>query len=614
MGSSWTESEFGSEVTELTNQYKAKEIGRRQFMKRLGAAGIGVAAAASILAACGDDEEPEAAPATTQAAAQATTTTAAMAETEETPDTTAAMAETEMVEDEMMGPAVGGTLREGYNRDVSKHDPLTTNWYDPAFFAVYEAILSNDPSGATVPQFASDFSASDDGLEYRFTIPDGKLSHSGGTINAEMVAEFYRSIQQYSFIAGLAAPVDTYVAEGNEVVMKMKNPWVGALGPHKTGYWRIVNINTWKEHSVNEDGSLNAASTYGTELVDGTGPFTHEEWVPGSHVLVRRWDDYPGSLTPFFENTGTAYLDAIRWTVITEAGQRATQLENGDIDTLINPAHQDIGRLESNSDLTVIRHPEWSGYHLAMNRDYAEYFGDRLTRQGLSHSLDREGMVQAILFGNGAPTYGPFPTTDRNYEPAVEQFNQFDIDLANQKLDRAGWVRGGDGVRERDGVRFEFRYLVEDETVQKSVAEAVQAQFANVGVRANLDVVDRALAFEQQSGPGRDAVEMSLFFWLWPIPLDVLILFGGSQFIPVPNFSHAVEPRVDDAIASWQTSANETQAQAAASQFQLAWAEELPFIPIMNQNATFVHNNKVHGWQPFVWNLYPYYNDTWIEA
>ena len=72
--------------------------------------------------------------------------------------------------------------------------------------------------------------------------------------------------------------------------------------------------------------------------------------------------------------------------------------------------------------------------------------------------------------------------------------------------------------------------------------------------------------------------------------------------------------RVDDAIASWQNSANETQAQAAASQFQLAGAEELPYIPLMNQNATFVHNNKVHGWQPFVWNLYPYYNDTWIEA
>lgn len=595
----WMGEEAAPEIAELTDGYRRKEISRRQFMKRAAAAGVGAAAAASILAACGsDDPAPTTttAPPATTAGTEATTTTQAT--------TTTAMA----------GPTMGGTLREGYNRDVSKHDPLTTNWYDPAFFAIYEAILTNDPSGASVPQFASDYSVSADGLEYRFTIPDGKLSHSGGTINAEMVAEFYRSVQQYSFIAGLAAPVDTYVAEGNEVVMQMKNAWLGALGPHQTGYWRIININTWKDLSLDAAGELDAGSTYGTETADGTGPFTHEEWVPGSHVLVRRWDDYPGSLVPFFENKGAAYLDAIRWSVIAEGGQRATQLENGDIDTLINPQHQDIGRLESNPDLTVIRHPEWSGYHLAMNRDYEEYFGDRLTRQGLSHALDREGMVDAILYGNGAPTYGPFPTTDRQYDPAVEQFNQFDVDLANRKLDEAGWTMGSGGVRERNGVPFEFRYAVEDETTQRVVAEAVAAQFSQVGVRANLDVIDRALHFAEISAPGRDSAEMSLFFWLWPIPLDVLTIFASSGTIPVPNFSHAIEPRIDEAIAAWQSSATDQEAQAASSAFQLAWAEELPYLPLMNQNATFVHHNRVHGWQPFVWNLYPYYNDTWIEA
>ncbi len=583
MGSSWME-EFGPEVTELTEAYKAKLIDRRTFLHRAGLAAVGLTAAASILAACSTGEEGG------QATTAAPGTTAG---------TTAAPA----------GPVKGGTLREGYNRDISKHDPITTNWYDPAFFAIYEAILTNDPDGKDVPQFASGFSVSDDGMEYRFTIPEGKRSHSGATIDAAMVAEFYRTIQAESFIAGLAAPVDTYVAEGNDVVMKMKNPWVGALGPHKTGYWRIININTWKEA-----GGTDPESTYGTEFADGTGPFTHEEWVPGSHSLVKRWDEYPGSNTPFFENKGPAHLDAIRWVVITEAGQRATQLENGDIDTLINPAHQDIGRLEANPDLTVIRFPEWSGYHLAMNRDYDEFFGDLLTRQGLSHALDRTGMVKAILFGNGAPTFGPFPTTDRFYEPKVEQFNQFDVDLANEKLDQAGWVKGADGIRERNGVKFEFEYVVEDESIQKAVAEAVAQQFAVVGVKANLNVVDRAVAFERQSGKGRDASPMSLFFWLWPIPIDVLTLFGGSQFIPVPNFSHAVEPRIDGAIEKWQTSATEAEARAAASEFQLAWAEQLPYLPIMNQNATFVHHNKVHGWQPFVWNLYPYYNDTWIEA
>ena len=214
MGNSWIRDEYGPEVAELADQYQANALDRRAFMKRLGLTGVGVAAAASILAACGDDEE--AAPTTTAAPAEP-------ADTDEAPATTAAP--------EPSGPTQGGTLREGYNRDVSKHDPLTTNWYDPAFFAIYEAILSNDPSGATVPQFASGFSVSDDGLTYTFDIPEGKLSHSGGTIDAEMVAEFYRSVQAFSFIAGLAAPVDTYEADGNTVIMKMKNAWLGRWVP-----------------------------------------------------------------------------------------------------------------------------------------------------------------------------------------------------------------------------------------------------------------------------------------------------------------------------------------------------------------------------------------------
>jgi ABC-type transport system substrate-binding protein len=75
-----------------------------------------------------------------------------------------------------------------------------------------------------------------------------------------------------------------------------------------------------------------------------------------------------------------------------------------------------------------------------------------------------------------------------------------------------------------------------------------------------------------------------------------------------------VVPRIDAAIQSWQHSATADEAQAAASEFQLAWAEELPYLSLMNQNATFVKNNKVHGWNPYVWNLYPFYNDVWIEA
>ncbi len=573
--------QYGDEAGELVDKYMRGGISRRQFAKGLFGLGIGMGAASAILAACGGSDDASSGDATTDTGAADATST----------------------------PKVGGQLREGYNRDVSKHDPITTNWYDPAFSCIYETVVTFDLDGAVVPQFASGYNISDDGLTYTFDSPEGRVSHSGGAVGAKQVAELLQVIKDTSFIGGVSTvPMEGYSAEGNQVVMKMKNAWLGALSPHTTGYWALTNIDTWKAA-----GGSDPSSTYGTESADGTGPFTHTEWVPGSHSLVTRWDEYPGNNTPFIANKGTAYLDSIRWSVITEAGQRATQLESGDLDTLIGPSYADLDRLRGNSDLTVIQHPEWSGYHLVMNRDYPEFFGDMLTRQGLSHALNRQGMVDAILFGNGDPTYGPFPKTDRQYEPKVEEYNQYDVELAKSKLAEAGWTPGSDGVLERDGTRFEFRYVVEDTTEQKQVAEAVAAQFKEVGVIATLDVVDRAVWFEQASGEGRKAAPMSLFFWLWPVPLDILVIFGSSETIPVPNFSHAVEPTIDAAIAEWRQSGTPETAQVASSKFQLEWAEKLPYLPLMNQYATFVHHNYVKNWQPFVWNLYPVYNDVWMD-
>jgi peptide/nickel transport system substrate-binding protein len=570
-----------NEASDLIRGYQRGQISRRDFGKGLLGLGLGVGAASAILAACGSDDGSGAA------------TTLA-------PDAGGDMG---------AGIKAGGVLREGYNRDVSKHDPITTNWYDPAFSAIYETLVTDDLDGNTIPMFASAWSVSDDGMEYRFEIPEGRVSHSGGPMGAEQVAGLLQTVMDESFIGGVSTvPMVGYSVEGNTVVMKMKNPWLGALNPHKTGYWALANIDTWEAA-----GGLDPSSTYGTDSADGTGPFTHTEWVPGSHALVTKWDEYPGSNAPIISNPGPAYLDQIRWTVITEAGQRATQLETGELDSLIGPSYADLERLRSNPDLFTIQHPEWSGYHLVMNRDYPEFFGDVLTRQGLSHALNRQAMVDAILFGNGDPTYGPFPISDRQYDPEVEEFNQFDVDLAKSKLAEAGWEAGDDGILVRDGTRFEFEYVVEDESVQKLVAEAVAQQFRDVGVVANLRVVDRAVWFEEASGEGRDAAPMSLFFWLWPVPLDILVIFSSSETIPVPNFSHVVDPDIEAAIADWRQAGTPEAAQEASSAFQLAWAENLPYLPLMNQYATFVAHNYVKGWQPFVWNLYPLYNDVWLD-
>ena len=244
-------------ASEFANSYLNGRLNRRQFAKGLLGLGIGVSAASAILAACGGSDSGGG--------------------------------------DGGNGggdggtPKSGGTLREGYNRDVSKHDPITTNWYDPAFSAIYETIVTDGLEGDSVPQFCSSFAISDDGLTYTFEIPEGRKSHSGGEMGAKQVAEVLQTIKDTSFIGGVSTvPFEGYSAEGNTVTLKMKNAWLGTLNPHKTGYWALLNIDTWKAA-----GGADPASTYGTETADGTGPFTHTEWVPGSHTLVTRWEDYP---------------------------------------------------------------------------------------------------------------------------------------------------------------------------------------------------------------------------------------------------------------------------------------------------------------------------------
>ncbi len=188
------------ELSPIVNAYQAKAINRREFMRRALATGLSLSGASALLAACASQPE-------TATTAEGTT--------------------------DGGEPVAGGTLREGYNRDVSKHDPLTTNWYDPAFFAIYETILTDDPDGETAAQIA------DTNGRPRTTdspIPSPCLpepsSIPGAELDATTMAEFYKTLQATSFIAGLAAPVDTYEApDATTLLIKMKNPWIGVLGP-----------------------------------------------------------------------------------------------------------------------------------------------------------------------------------------------------------------------------------------------------------------------------------------------------------------------------------------------------------------------------------------------
>src|SRR5438046_9103333 len=91
-------------------------------------------------------------------------------------------------------PKKGGTLKEGYDLDFSRLDPINTNWYDPAFYAVYESLVTNDPQGKYVPQIASSWTAASDGLSVTFMIRSGMKFQSVVPIIESAITALYEGI------------------------------------------------------------------------------------------------------------------------------------------------------------------------------------------------------------------------------------------------------------------------------------------------------------------------------------------------------------------------------------------------------------------------------------
>jgi peptide/nickel transport system substrate-binding protein len=570
----------------LLGEYVERRIDRRQFFKRAAVLGVSLSSAGSLLAACGGDDE-EAAPPPAETGVASTGPAPAPAETPSK-------------------PVVGGTLREGYDRDVTRADPVNTAWWDAQLYPVqHETLVARDPDSNFVPMLAESWEISADNLEWRFKIRDGLTFHSGAPCDAKAVSECFNAARDpaQGVNAGFWAPVKAVgVEEGNIVKVTMSQPYADFFFVIDNGYSAIFNK---AERDKLKDN-------YGVTGTDGTGPFVLKEFVPGSHCLVGRWDDYPGSIVPFLENKGTAYLDEVRWIVLAEPATRAQELEAGNIDALHGPAPQDVERLKANDDLAVIEFEELGFYMMGLSFKRTDLgFDDVRVRQAISRAIDRQAIADTVFFGNAVPAYTISNSTWKFYEPGVAEFGAFDPEQSRTLLEQAGWA-GASGVREKGGKKLSFEIIVEGDETEGLVVQAMQEMLADVGVDLKFksygaDYFEQL--FKEPTG--------FMFKQLWSNVFDASLLFADSRF-SLPNCcnaSFAKIPELDKAFLAWQSAANDEELAAAAKKAQLVAAEQLPFIPILTPLNVWVHHKRVHGWLPFAAAaLYPFYNDVWIEA
>ncbi len=206
----------------------------------------------------------------------------------------------------------------------------------------------------------------------------------------------------------------------------------------------------------------------------GIGPFKYKEWSRAQRVVM-----VPN---PLYWR-GMPKLKEIDFEIIPDRNTVLTSLQAHALDLWYPvPGSYYIGQhLNTLSGFTAIRQPGYYFGHLDFNVQRPA-MKDVAVRRALEYATDRATIRDKIRFGVGYLQEQPAPHTAPYWDPNIP-LTPFDIAKANQLLDSAGWKRGADGVRSKNGTPLDLEFATSVGTPDADrMIELIRNSWKQIGV------------------------------------------------------------------------------------------------------------------------------------
>ena len=219
----------------------------------------------------------------------------------------------------------------------------------------------------------------------------------------------------------------------------------------------------------------------------GTGRFRFAAWTPGSTVdLIADTGNY----------LGRPRLDRVILSIAPNYSAGLTKLLAGDADFYENVQPDNQAEVRQSASLRLVPYNDpaygfvWFNLVDGKTSQPHPIFGDVTVRRALGFALDRERMVRNIFDTLATVAQGPFPRSSPVADTTLVQF-PYDTVRANHLLDSAGWRRGPDGVRSKNGHPLAFAVSVPTSSkARQQYAVLLQDQWAAVGARVTVDAME----------------------------------------------------------------------------------------------------------------------------
>jgi peptide/nickel transport system substrate-binding protein len=363
-------------------------------------------------------------------------------------------------------PAYGGTLIYARNIDAKTLDPHFSAQWSERFmlYNIYNTLVSWDTDFNIIPELAQSWEILEDGSGIVFNLVPNAVFHDGTACDATAVKWNLDRILNPDNNSNQRGQLEQAVAsveatDPTTLFIALKKPWrplLAALG-ERPGF---VVSPTAVENS-GDQFALNPV---------GSGPFKFVEWVPDSHIIVERFEDY--------WDEGKPYLDRIEMRHVPDTQVAVTMVRTGEAQLTDEVDPPMVEALADATDLHVVNYESWRWNSMQMDVDKPP-FDNTDFRQALAYGTDRETVLQLVFGGTGRVMTHPI-AGGWAYDPQLDSLMQYDPAKAQELLASSG-VAGQTLTMTTDNTR-----------INTDLVQLLQAQYQELGVNVQIETVDSA--------------------------------------------------------------------------------------------------------------------------
>ena len=476
------------------------------------------------------------------------------------------------------GVNYGGTIGVAIPTDISETiDPhkATGALTFEVLYNIYEGLIQVDKDGKLTGLLATDWSISEDGLNYEFKLKKGVRFHDGSAFTSEDVKFTYERVMD---------PKTGYAKASNYMVIKdIKTPDDYTVRFFLTKAYSPFLALVSKIHILPSDSQIN----FDLQTV-GTGPFFLQEWKRDSYLHLKRFDDY--------HLDGIPYIDEAYFRVIPDENSRFINLQTGVVDAIPRIDQSFMSRIERDPSVKYERAPMNLVQFMAINNKRAP-LDDLRIRQAVNYAIDRELLIEFVAEGLARP----LTTHMTLMSPYALDYNKYPYnpEKAMELLEQAGYSFGELELTIALPQPYEFH---------QRTGEVIAQMLEAVGIKIKLQIVEWGTWISDVYN-GRNYDMTIIGIEGEPDPYIYLDRFYSEAS---RNFTNVSSEKIDNWLDSLSTESAIEKRKELVKNILTELVDQAASVWLMEPDEIVALKNKVMGW-----TIYPVYvdslKDLWIE-